>query len=599
LPEDQWIGDLGLVDVTGGKDPINITESGFNDGGAEWGMGGKMIYWDTDRDGKKNRASWGGQSDIYAMFLDQEAFDRFKLTKEEFELLEEAEKDKKKDEEKDEDNKKDKKDKEEKEEVKPLKFDLENKDDRIVRLTINSSSLGGAILSKKGDKLYYMAHFEKGFDLWETDLRSKDTKILLKGTGTGELELSDDGKYLFVNSHGGIARIDLTSKEKKPIAISGEMLLDRAAERAYMFDHIWKQVKEKFYVEDLHHVKWDFYRSEYQRFLPFINNNYDFSAMESELLGELNASHTGCRYFNRSNDGDQTAALGLFYDLSYVGDGLKIVEVMEKSPVITAESKIKAGVIIEKIDGNEIKAGENYYPLLNRKAGRYTLLSLYDPATKKRWEETVKPISFGQEFNLRYHRWVEQRKKIVEEKSGGKIGYVHVRGMDNESFKDVFSEALGKNYHKDALIVDTRFNGGGWLHDDLTTFLSGKVYMSFLPRGQKLGSEPMTKWTKPSAVLMSEGNYSDAHLFPVAYKLQNIGPLIGMPVAGTGTAVWWESQIDNSLVFGIPEVGMVDNEGNFMENNTLEPDYKIYNDPDKVILGEDQQLEKAVEVLMK
>lgn len=598
LQSDQWIGNLGLIDVKGGIDPINLTESGFNDYGAEWGMGGKMIYWESDRDGLKSRASWGGQSDVYAMFFDQETFDKFKMTEEEFDLIED---DKDDSEEKNDDKKEKKKGGKEKEEekVEPLTFDLENKDDRKVRLTIHSSSLGASILSQKGDKLYYMSHFEKGYDLWETDLRTRETKILLPKTGNGNLQLSKDGKYLFVNAKGGITRIELSSKEQKSINISGEMLLDLAAERAYMFDHIWKQVKEKFYVEDLHQVNWDFYKTEYQKFLPHINNNFDFAEMESELLGELNASHTGCRYFNRGNGGDQTASLGLFYDLDFERDGLLIKEVMKKSPVIKKDSKIKAGVIIEKIDGETILANENYYPLLNRKRGKYTLLSLYDPTTKKRWEETVKPISRGAEFNLRYHRWVDQRKAIVEEKSGGKIGYVHVRGMNNGSFKNVYSEALGKNYSKEALIVDTRFNGGGWLHDDLATFLSGKIYMNILPRGQKLGAEPMFKWNKPSAVVMSEGNYSDAHLFPAVYKMLDIGPLVGMPVAGTGTAVWWERLIDQSIVFGIPQVGMVDQEGNFMENLTLDPDYKINNDPGVISKGTDQQLEKAVEVLMK
>lgn len=246
----------------------------------------------------------------------------------------------------------------------------------------------------------------------------------------------------------------------------------------------------------------------------------------------------------------------------------------------------------------ELTATMNHYPLLNRKAGKNTLLGLYDPETKERWQETVKPISGGQQRQLLYERWVEGNNRMVEELSGGRLGYVHVRGMDDESFRKVYSDALGKHYAKEGLIVDTRFNGGGWLHDDLATFLDGSQYMSFSPRGQDLGSEPQFKWKKPSVVVMSESNYSDAHMFPVTYRAMGVGKLIGMPVPGTGTAVWWEG-LQNGCWFGIPMVGMVDLNGNYLENQQLEPDVKVALDPAVVITGRDQQLEAAVQELLE
>lgn len=184
-----------------------------------------------------------------------------------------------------------------------------------------------------------------------------------------------------------------------------------------------------------------------------------------------------------------------------------------------------------------------------------------------------------------YTRWVENRRKEVEKLSGGKVGYVHVRGMNDESFRTVYEDVLGKNSQKESLIVDTRFNGGGWLHDDLVTLLSGKKYIDIYPREKHRGQEPFRKWTKPSVVLMGEGNYSDAHMFPYSYRANGIGKLIGMPVPGTGTAVWWETQIDPTLVFGIPQVGMLDMNGKYLENNQLEPDVKVANDPSVLDTG--------------
>ena len=149
---------------------------------------------------------------------------------------------------------------------------------------------------------------------------------------------------------------------------------------------------------------------------------------------------------------------------------------------------------------------------------------------------------------LLYQRWVKQRRELVDKLSNGTVGYVHVRGMNDESYRETYSEALGRDSKKKALIVDTRFNGGGNLHDVLATFLSGKPYLEFFPRGQSIGWEPNEKWYRKSVVLAGESNYSDAHLFPWVYQHFGIGKLVGMPVPGTGTAVWWELLQDPRLI---------------------------------------------------
>jgi len=386
----------------------------------------------------------------------------------------------------------------------------------------------------------------------------------------------------------------------EPVGINGEMVLRAADEKAYIFDHMWRQIKEKFYVEGLHGVDWNFYYNEYRKFLPSINNNYDFSEMVSEMLGELNASHTGCYYTGSPMENpDQTAALGIFYDYQYKGPGLKILEVVEGGPLDKSVSKVKSGVIIEKIDDIPMSGEVDHYKYLNRKAGKLILLSVFDPVTGKRWEESVKPVSLDAEFELLYRRWVKNRRKEVDSLSGGRLGYVHVRGMNDNSYRVVIDEVLGKSIDKEALVVDTRFNGGGNLHEQLSDFLNGKKYFDIIPHGQTIGYEPYDKWIKPSIVLINECDYSDAHLFPVAYKLKNIGKTIGMPVAGTGTFVWWEDQIDSALIFGIPQGGWKTPDGKFCENNQLEPDIKTPNKPGIYPYGRDEQIEEAVKELLK
>jgi len=604
LEDNNWLGQIGLIESSGKGKLVDLTHSGFDNNGGKWMLKGDMMIWYSNRHGMKNASSHGSQADVYGLFFNQAALDRFNLNKEDYQLL--TEKEDKEKEKKDKEKKEDSKDKatKDKTEIKlpdPIKIELNNIDDRKVRLTIHSSDLADAVLSKDGEKLYYLCKFEKGYDLWVNTLREHETKMLIKleSNKPGSLTLDKEGKNLFVISDGKMLRINLDKAERKDIAFKAEMNLNLSAERSYLFEHAWRQALKKFYVTDMQKVDWNYYHDVYAKFLPYINNNRDFAELLSEMLGELNASHTGGRFSPHMNNPDETASLGLLFDEKYNGSGLRIAEVIAKGPLVLSSSTAKAGTILEKIDGVPINASESYFQQLNRKAGKYTLLSFYDESSKKHWDETVKPISTGALNELLYQRWVKQMQNLTDKLSNGKLGYVHVRGMNDESFRDVYEQALGKLANKEALIVDTRYNGGGWLHDDLATFLSGKKYIEFIPREQKVGPEPQTKWIKPSAVLISEGNYSDAHMFPYVYKTLGIGKLIGMPMAGTGTAVWWETLQDPTLVFGIPEVGVVGLDGKYLENQTLTPDIQVQDDFNTLSGGRDQQLEAAVNELLK
>ena len=584
----RWMGDIGLIAADGKSPVVNLTQSGYGDYYPKWALGGKMAIWFSDRHGMRSHGSWGSQDDVYAMFFDQETYDSFLRQKEDQELLDEAKKEQPK--------KEQDKDKAPNEE---LKLDTDNIEDRKMRLTMHSSALADAVLSEDGKSLYYLAKFEGGFDLWVHKIFDRQTRLLTKlKSGPGKMFVN--GSDLFLLTSGQIYKINTNSGQAAPISFSTHMVVDHKQEREYIFEHVWRQVKKKFYVSDLHGVDWEFYKKEYQKYLPHIGNKHDFAEMLSEMLGELNASHTGSGYRFRDPNGDNTATLGAFFEDTHQGPGLKIAEIIAGGPLEKASSKIKAGMVIEKINGLAIEEDNNYYPLLNRQIGKRILVSIHDPKKNERWDEVVRPISMGQQSQLLYKRWVRQRRAMTEKLSKGKLGYVHIRGMNDASFREIYSEILGRHNDKLGLVVDTRFNGGGWLHDDLVTLLSGKQYFQFSPRKQdNMGGEPLFKWSKPSIVVMNEGNYSDAHLFPVAYKSLKIGKLVGMPVAGTGTAVWWETLLGGDMYFGIPQVGVIDMEGKYLENNELKPDIEVDNDPNEETSGRDQQLEKAVAELLK
>ena len=595
--------DIGMVSAQGGK-IINLTNSGYTSGFPRWVLDGNAILFITERYGMRAHASWGSLNDVMLVFMNQDAYDKFRLSKEDYELQKELEKEQKntteakKNDKKKGDNKEKSEEKKE-EKVKDIVVELNNIEDRIVRLTPNSSDLGSAIITKDGETLYYLSAFEGGYDLWKMNLRKKDTKLLHKmDAGWANMEMDKDGKNLFLLGSNTMQKMGTDSESLKPISYQAHVKMDLAAERDYMFNHVYKQEQKRFYNLNMHGIDWDAMTKAYRKFLPHIDNNYDFAELLSEYLGELNVSHTGGR-FRPQLKGDATATLGLLYDWTHNGTGLLISEVVEKGPFDHARSKVKAGNIIEKIDGQEITPESDYSVLLNGKARKKTLVTLYNPQTKERWEEVVVPVSNGVMSDLLYARWVKQRAADVDKWSNGRLGYVHIESMGDDSFRSVYSDILGKYNNREGIVIDTRFNGGGRLHEDIEILFSGKKYFTQVVRGREACDMPSRRWNKPSIMVQCEANYSNAHGTPWVYSHQKIGKLVGMPVPGTMTSVSWETLQDPTLVFGIPVIGYRLPDGSYLENSQLEPDIKVANSPETVVKGEDTQLKAAVDELLK
>jgi tricorn protease len=602
LSPTRWSSEVGLVKAAGGGEVVNVSRSGYEDVTPRWVSKGEVLYWLTDRHGLRAQGGGGREQDVSAAFLTRKAWDRFRLDEAEFDQLKAKEKKDEKAKGKDRGGEKgeDKKDETEASKLaEPVALELDHLDDRTARLSLAAADLAGARLSPDGETLYYLAKFEKGYDLWKYTPRSHEVKEVAKlGAEQADLALDRDGKKAFVLADHHLSTVELEAGKTSPVKASAEMMLDPQAERAYLFEHVWRQTLEKFYAVDMHGVDWRAQKAYYAQFLPFIDDDRDFAELISEMQGELDSSHSGGRFRPKRADADETAALGFFPDTSYTGEGVRIAELVEGGPLQQAGTKIRAGVVITAIDAQPLAAGANWYPLLNRKADTQVRLALLDPATGTRWAETAKAISWSAQGRLLYQRWVRSRRARVDELSGGRIGYAHIRGMNDGAYREIFDEIFGRAVDKEAIVLDTRFNGGGNLVERLTEFLSGRVYAKDVPRGRLVGLEPTERWSKPSIVVMNEGNYSDAHCFPMAYTQLGIGETVGMPVPGTCSAVWWERLQDPDLIFGIPEVGLVDMAGDLMENKHLAPTYEVDNDPALESKGRDQQLEKAVSVLL-
>ena len=620
-PDSKWLlvgwgktlsnGEVLLMAADGTK-RVNLNESGYYDYSPKWVNGGKQMIWFSNRNGLKSYATSGqSQSDVYSMFFTQDAWDEFNLSDEDFKLMkaikeetkkakENAKKDKKDDKKAKDKKKTDKKKTDKKKGVTPLTFDWNHMKDRTRRLTIHSSSLGDAVLSKKGDVLYYLSRFEGKANLWSTNLRTRATKMVLKlNTRGGSLQWDKEKKNLYLLSSGKISKITPTGWKQKGVKIKGEMLFDESAERTAMFNHVWIRTNAIFYEPSFHGVNWKQLKKEYKKYLPHIGNGFEFSEMLSEMLGELNVSHAGSGYRGgRIQNADATASLGIFMNYKYKGDGILIDEIISGGPLDKAKFKLKAGMVIEKINGEKIDKNQDVAKYLNRKAGTFMLLEILDPKTKKKQVLTVKPISIGANNRLLYKRWVNINEKEVEKMSNGQLGYVHIPGMGDGPYRSIYQDMMGKYSDKKAMVVDTRFNGGGDLVADLAMFFTGVPFITYETEAKVVGGEPTSRWTKPTLSIFNESMYSDGHCYAQGYTDLKIGKTVGMPVPGTCSFAGWEG-LPNGSYWGVVPISAKNKAGEWMENNQTNPMIQVKNMPGVIDNGRDQQLERSIRELLK
>ena len=476
--------------------------------------------------------------------------------------------------------------------------ELDGIETRIRRLTPYSADYVDAIGSADGETIYYVVSFGDDYMLYKLPVREQEPeKVLSLGQSPAALSASADGKTIFATSGGKMKKLD--GSKLKDIATSGRHTIDLAREREAMFDYVAVEEGERFYTPDMHGIDWPAMTAAYRRFLPHINNNYDFAEMLSELLGELNVSHTGGRYRpGASANADRTANLGLLYDLAYTGDGLKVDEVIVDGPFDKASSKMAPGSVITAVNGTAVTPATDLAGLLTDLAGHKTLVEFTTPSGEK-VGEVVKPVSAGAVSDLMYKRWVRNRAADVERWSNGRLGYVHIEQMADDAFRPMYADLFGKYNNCEGVVVDIRWNGGGRMHEDIEALLTGQKYLTQEIRGEETCDMPSRRWNKPSIMVMAEPCYSNAHGTPWVYKHQKIGKLVGMPVPGTMTSVNWVTLQDPTLVFGIPVIGYRTAEGTYLENSQLEPDVKVVNTPEALTAGEDLQLKAAVETLLR
>jgi len=606
--------EIGLLDVEEPGQLRNLTRNGFFDAGGQWALGGKAMLFQSDRDGRRNFRGRDSELSVWLQFFDRSAHERFRLSEARLAALEEREAHRKaKAGEREEAGAADA-DTEPGEEATgedgPPVLDLEGLRYRRIRLTSEAGDIALPVLSQDGETLYYFVESEDGYDLWKKETRNGKTDRLgvtglaldrdarYAAVGVRKMVLGPEDKELFLLNEGRIQKITTESGKTEKIGIRASADWNEPARRKYELDHVHRVMKQRFYRKDLHGVPLAEYRAHYEQFLPHIHHPADFAELLSEFLGELNVSHTGAYPRNGLESADETASLGFFPDREDSGPGVRVTEVLPEGPLAKASVNIVAGDRLLALDGEALPHLEMLHRLLDNKAGKPVGLTVASADGAER-SVRVYPVSLDRRDQWLYDRWVRSRRDATRELSEGRLGYVHIQSMNDRGYRQVYEEALALPESVEALVVDTRFNGGGFLHDELIRFFNAQRYYRYEVQGRLRGFEPQERWAKPQILLMSESNYSNAYMVPQVFQDLGLGTLVGMPVAGTGTAVWWKPLPFSPVVFGIPQVGIRDLEDDYLENKEIFPDVQVDNTPATVARGEDAMLEAAVAEMLR
>jgi tricorn protease len=330
------------------------------------------------------------------------------------------------------------------------------------------------------------------------------------------------------------------------------------------------------------------------------------------MLGQVNASHMGLyRTPDRAETQSQrTGLLGI--EIKPLSEGVQITKVVPDSPADKEKSKLNIGDVILSVHGESIDERTNFYSLLMNTRNKETLLEVKDKDGNEK-EVVIRPASSLS--SQLYDEWVENNRKLVDKYSKGRLGYLHIRAMGWPSFERFERELTAAGHGKEGIVIDVRFNGGGWTTDYLMTVLNYKQHAYTVPRGavENLEKEnekfkeyypigerlPYAAWTKPSIALCNQNSYSNAEIFSHAYKTLGIGTLVGVPTFGAVISTWARYLIDGSYV-RLPRRGWyVKATGENMELIPAVPDIVVYNSPDAKAKGKDEQLERAVKELLK
>ncbi len=596
-PDSKWLAyslsdlnfnnEIYIHKADNSRKPVNISMHPKSDVSPKWSKDGSKLAFLSNRN--------NGDRDVWFIWLKKEDWNKTKQDWEED--LEVAE------------DEKDKKD----EKVEPIQIDFTNIYNRITQVTSLPGDEGGLAIANDGEHLFFTADNGTGEnDLQKIKWNGKKQESLTKGgVNPFGVSLGSKGKKIyFVKKGGKLAVTDVTKSKVEGRPFVAKMDINHPAEREQIFEEAWRSLEAGFYDPGFHGQDWKVLKKQYKTWAVSAPTQRDFHYVFNLMLGQLNASHMGLR----GSDGvdtqkERTGLLGI--DIEPLKKGIKVTRVIPDGSADRKASKLNVGDVILTVNGTVVSSTQNFYAPFLSTANEKTILEVKSASGATR-EVVIRPNSSIS--TLLYKEWVGERRKLTHTYSGGKLGYLHIRGMNWTSFEEFERELMAAGNGKEGIIIDVRYNGGGWTTDYLMAVLNVKQHAYTVPRGaaKDLAAEntkfksyypfserlPLASWLKPSVALCNESSYSNAEIFSHAYKQLNLGTLVGTPTFGAVISTGGQGLIDGSYVRMPFRAWYVYKTEKSMENIPAVPDVVLFNAPNSKSKGKDEQLKKAVDVLL-
>lgn len=642
-PNSQWIAysvydnnfnrDIWIVPVDGSKAPFNLSRHPDSDGGVKWSPDGKLLAFTGRR--------FDTETDIYYVWLkksDEQISSRERDLDKAVDLMKKARPKKPSNSNPKVEKASGKEDfqesrfikglrmmfnlpiKQKKVEPKPeppkeenaaapkdslIDFDGINK--RIRRISIPDVAESNLFWSPDSKKLAFSGKIKGVQGVYTVDfpVKSATPSLLISKTIYMPRWLSKDNKIVYYS--GGVPGAFVKGKSE---AYPFKVLLKRSLPSHYKvgFLQAWRAMRDGFYDSALNNKNWDKIKDKYQEMAANAVDRYSFSRSISMMLGELNASHMGFRssssnLYKPKGWIDQTAHLGLIFDVEHEGNGLRVKKVITNGPSDQEKSMIRQGEVISKINGVVVNNGDDIKEMINGRIDRdIDLQVLATDEEKTERVVTVRPITYSTARALMEGDDVRENKELVNKLSEGRLGYLHVERMMWSEFQKFEREIYAEGDDKEGLVIDVRNNGGGFTADHLLTVLVPPVHATTIPRGGGSGypgdRRVYATWTKPIVVLCNEKSFSNAEIFSHAIKNLKRGKLVGVPTAGGVISTGSKSIMDLGTI-RMPGRGWFLPNGEDMERNGAVPDHIVWPLPGEISSGKDRQLEKAIEVLIQ
>ncbi len=486
-----------------------------------------------------------------------------------------------------------------------VKVDFDGFESRVRALPASASNYQS--LRTGGDAVFYLAGAGGPPSLKMFNLKDRKEHTIMDRVRS--YEVSTDGKKVLYRQGDDFAIVNAAAGAKpgdgKLDLEKLELKVDPKAEWKQMYTDAWRSFRDWFYDPAIHGLDWKAMRDRYGEMVPFIATRSDLDFILTELGGEVSAGHVyveeGSEPGPRRVDGGLLGAevephSSGYFRVAHIFPGENWHSDF-RSPLTEPGVHVEVGEYILAVDGHPTDKVENFYRLLEGKADSVVTLLVNDkPSTQGARTEQVRPVA--NEQNLLYLDWVQKTRAKVDKASGGRIGYIHLPNTAVEGNRELF-KYFYPLAHKDALILDDRYNGGGFIPDRMISLLNRPVLSYWVTRDGRPGSTPAFAHTGPKVTLINGQAGSGGDAFPYYFKKMGLGPLIGSATWGGLIGLSGGPSLIDGGSLSIPTFRFLTTEGQWaVENEGVAPDIPVIDRPDALAKGQDPTLEKGIQVLL-